>query len=82
MDDLFKEEALVFEQNEEEGTKLWYGSPEKGERYGIQDDSIYATTWNIYGMREITALEFRERGNTQFMGAYIPNKELKGTYSR
>ena len=78
MDDVYKEEMLAFEQSSDD--KVWYGSPEKSERYGIQDDSIFSIAWNIYGMRNLTAADFRMRGVAPFMGMYYENKKVLGRY--
>jgi hypothetical protein len=78
MDDIYKEEMITFEQSTAD--KLWYGSPEKSERYGIQDDCIFSLVWNIYGMRNLTVDHFRPRGVATFMGMYYENKQVMGRY--
>lgn len=78
MDDIFKEEMMNFEQSSDD--KVWYGSPEKSERYGIQDDCIFSIAWNIYGMRNLTVNDFRPRGVASFMGMYYDNKNVLGSY--
>ena len=77
MDDILKEEMLTFEQDQE---KIWYGSPEKTERYGIQDDTMFSTAWGIYGMRNLTVADFRTRGVAPFAGMYYENREVHGRY--
>ena len=78
MDDIYKEEMLAFEQSSD--GKVWFGSPEKSERYGIQDDSIFSSAWGLYGMRNLTAANFRARGVAPFMGMYYENKKVLGRY--
>lgn len=78
MDDIFKEEMITFEQSSD--GKVWYGSPEKSERYGIQDDTVFSIAWGIYGMRNLTVDDFRSRGVAQFMGMYYDNKQVLGRY--
>lgn len=78
MDDIFKEEMLTFEQSSDD--KIWYGSPEKNDRYGIQDDMVYSLGWCIYGMRNLTPSNFRPRGVATFMGLYYENKKVLGRY--
>lgn len=78
MDDIYKEEMITLEQSTDD--KLWYGSPEKSERYGIQDDSVFSIVWGIYGMRNLTVDHFRPRGVASFMGMYYENKQVSGRY--
>lgn len=78
MDDIFKEEMMAFEQSSDD--KVWYGSPEKGERYGIQDDCVFSLAWAIFGMRNLTCNDFRMRGVAPFMGMYYANKNVLGRY--
>lgn len=75
--DIFREQAQQFEHNVD---KKWFGSPEKKERHGIQDDFIYAWNWAIYGGRMVGVYDFRERKNTQMFGMMIQNRELIGSY--
>ena len=78
MDDIFKEEMMAFEQSSDD--KVWYGSPEKSERYGIQDDCVFSLAWAIFGMRNLTCNDFRMRGVAPFMGMYYANKNVLGRY--
>lgn len=78
MNDLLREEMSVFDHNPD--PPRWFGSPEKAEKYGIQDDSLYAIGWGMYGGRNLTVYNFREiRGGT-FFGEYFENRSLMGRY--
>jgi len=57
----------------------WYGSPQKGDNKGVQDDSIYALGWTIYGGRELGVDDFKDRGGNSFFGNFIPD-ERRLTY--
>ena len=80
MDDIYYEEFSTLEQSTND--KLWYGSPEKSDRFGIQDDAVFSIVWNIYGMRNITVNDFRSRGVASFATMYYENKNVLGNYSR
>lgn len=58
-EDVFREEIRLFTHDPD---KKWFGSPEKHTPAGIQDDSIYATGWAMYGGRDYTYMQFRRRG--------------------
>ena len=75
--DLFVEEASVFYHDPD---KHWFGSPEKMEKDGIQDDCIFSLAWCIYGGREISANDFRERRSTFFFGTMIKEQNLFGKW--
>jgi len=80
-DDLCQEEAEIFDHD---SIKRKYGSPQKGERYGIQDDSIYSLGYAIYGGRELNVMDFREirsKKNFGWMAHPSPNS-LYGNYTR
>lgn len=72
-EDIFVEEASIFFHDEE---KHWFGSPEKMEKYGIQDDVMFAIGWAIYGGRDIRVDHFRERNAVPYFGTMIKNKSL------
>lgn len=76
-DDIFVEEMMLFDYNKE---KKIYGSPEKGERRGVQDDCIYSVGWAVYGGRLVTVDDFRVRTASISFGEYFKNKELVGKY--
>ena len=50
----------------------WYGSPQKDEEGGVQDDVMYSLGWGMYGGREYGIEEFRPRKLNAFFGAFDP----------
>ena len=76
-EDILREEAGVFDHDPDE---KWYGSPEKSERYGIQDDSIYSLGWSIYGGRLLSHEDFRSRKSGYSFGSFFGNAGLAGKY--
>jgi len=76
--DLLREEMKVF-YHDLDGR--WFGSPEKGELYGIRDDAMYSIAWSMFGSKLVTPTDFRVRryGGQEF-GLFIPNKQLEGRY--
>ncbi|TRO55561.1 hypothetical protein E2P64_06900 [Candidatus Bathyarchaeota archaeon] len=75
--DLAVEEFKMFDHDT---LKKQFGSPEKMEKGGIQDDFIYSLAWCIYGGRMIGPDEFRVRKGTVSFGGFYPNSELVGNY--
>ena len=75
--DILIEELGLFDHDED--TKR-FGSPEKKRRYGIQDDSVYATGLCIYGGRFITVDEFRPRSGMPNFGVAVPGMGNVGRY--
>jgi hypothetical protein len=76
--DILREEMRHFDHDP---VKKWYGSSEKEEVRGVQDDVLYSSAWAIYGGKELTPHDFKERKPMRaFMGLYIPNNELLGRY--
>ncbi|MCK5862501.1 MAG: hypothetical protein KAH38_08450 [Candidatus Hydrogenedentes bacterium] len=77
--DLLREELGVFDHNTH---RRWFGSPEKKEKGGIQDDSIYALGWGMYGGKNLGPEDFRslslQSGN--MFGSLFQNKEVLGNY--
>ena len=71
--DIITEEMEVFDHD---ATKRWFGSPEKKDRHGVQDDSMYATGWGIYGGRELNVDSFRQRKGKVNFGEMFQNKDL------
>ncbi len=71
------EEMEVFDHDTE---RKWFGSPEKDEKYGIQDDSVYTIGWSIYGGRELTVDDFRLRKSMVSFGSFHPDKTMSGRY--
>ena len=50
-EDILEEEALLFDHDIK--TK-WFGSSEKFQKFGIQDDTMYSLGWCIYGGRTVS----------------------------
>jgi len=76
-DDILREEMSVFMHSSEE---RWFGSPEKMEKYGIQDDCMFSIGWTIYGGREIGVDDFKPRKAFHSFGEMYQNKSLLGLY--
>ena len=76
-DDILEEEMDTFTHDPD---KRWFGSPEKEERLGVQDDSVFSLNWCIYGGRSIGPELFRERGGAPSFGFFFENKHLVGNY--
>ena len=75
--DIFREEMGVFMHD---GDKKWFGSPEKKEKYGIQDDTMYSLGWGVYGGREISFEDFRVRSLTPSFGYFVSGGRMSGKY--
>jgi len=67
-EDVLREEMAIFQHDSD---KKWFGSPEKEEKKGIQDDAMFATAWCIYGGRELSVIDFRPRGRKKWFGTFI-----------
>lgn len=83
-DDIFKEEAEAFDHVPPESGKKtgWFGSPEKFEVRGIQDDAMFSLADCIYVGRKLSPLDFKERKGNIFFGSFFePGKGLMGNYS-
>lgn len=74
--DILQEEATVFYHDSD---KHWFGSPEKNERNGTQDDCIFSLAWCIYGGRELNANDFRERRGEFYFGTMIHEQITHGS---
>ena len=76
---LLLEELEVFDHSP---NGRWFGSPEKDEKYGIQDDSVYALAWGMYGGRELGPDQFRslDYSGGDMFGNLFQNKEVVGNY--
>lgn len=72
-EDILVEEALMFYHDAD---KRWFGSPEKNDKKGVQDDAMFATGWCIYGGRLIRPEEFRERKPNLWFGSFVEDKTL------
>jgi hypothetical protein len=77
--DLHREEFSAFQHLT---AKKWFGSREKAEKKGIQDDSIYSVNWAIWGGRELGVEDFRMRQNRFDFGILLQNRDLLGRYGR
>jgi hypothetical protein len=76
-DDILKEEMSVFDHDVD---KRWFGSPEKKNKNGIQDDSLYSLGWGIYGGRNLGIEAFRSRKSKMFFGNFFQDKSLRAKY--
>jgi hypothetical protein len=76
-EDIFREEAAVFDHDME---KRWFGSPEKKESRGVQDDSVFSAAWGQYGGRLKGLDDFRTRKMGSHFGIMFENKDLLATY--
>jgi len=76
-ENILVEELTVFDHDLD---KKWFGSPEKMEKHGIQDDSVYVLGWSIYGGRELTVDDFRLRKSMASFGFFYGNKDVLGNY--
>jgi hypothetical protein len=76
---ILSEELSVFMHDP---VKRWFGSPRKMEKYGEQDDAMYALGWGLYGGRNLTSEHFRIRRSYQNFGWSIGNKAVLGDYGR
>lgn len=65
--DILREEMEIFTHDLD---KRWFGSPEKKDPAGIQDDSMYATGYALFGMRNLTLLDFRQREHRSAFAQY------------
>lgn len=74
--DILREEMGIFFHDDD---RHWFGSPEKMEKYGVQDDSMFSIAWTIHGGRDLKADDFRERRGTTFFGCMVQNKTLLST---
>jgi len=78
-DDLLKEELTVFDHNPS-STQGKFGSPEKREKYGRQDDCMFAFGSAIYGGLSLGVDSFRERKGMKSFGFFYPNRSLVASY--
>lgn len=74
---ILREELSMFDYHPQ---KKWYGSPEKDQQGGIQDDSVYSLGWAVYGGREFGVDDFRERKADPFFGTYVPGGKKYASY--
>jgi len=77
-DNILTEELLMFDHDQ---NKKWFGSPEKNDSHGVQDDTIFSLMWCLYGGRNLTSYNFRSRNlSNKDFGNYYQKEKLYGTY--
>lgn len=76
-EDILHEEMVTFDYNPK---KKWYGSPHKFDKNGVQDDVIYSLGWCLFGGRELTVYDMRERRQLVNFGTFFGNRSLHGDY--
>lgn len=67
-DDILKEEAEMFDHDSD---KHWFGSPQKQEKYGVQDDAMYSLAWCVWGGKELNISDLRPRKGATSFGVFI-----------
>ena len=70
-DDLLEEELGAFIHDSD---SKWFGSPEKKETHGVQDDSIFSIGWTVFGGRSLGVDDFRIRRSTSAFGIMYDNQ--------
>jgi hypothetical protein len=75
--DIVREELGIFFHDPD---KRWFGSPEKGEVGGIQDDCVFSLAYSIFGGRSLSTDDFKERRGNFFFGTLVLNKDCLGMY--
>jgi len=76
-EDIREEEMSIFNHDSD---KKWFGSPEKGEKFGVQDDWMFANAWALFGGRLLGVEDFRSRTGTAFFGWHQESGSLVGDY--
>ena len=76
-EDIMREEMALFNHD---GDKKWFGSPEKGQRHGVQDDFMFASAWCMYGGRNKGIDDFRQRKTIVSFGEFSPDNSMIGSY--
>lgn len=83
-EDILREEMGAFDhwtKSTDPATKSYmFGSREKFERGGIQDDSVYSVGWGLYGGRELGVDDFRIRRSNIGFGFFSTAEGLLGNY--
>lgn len=77
-EDVRDEEMEVFDHHLDQ---KWFGSGEKMEKYGVQDDFVFSSAWTLYGGKTLGVDDFRARNSNMFFGSFIPQKGLLGDYA-
>ncbi len=79
-ENILEEELKMFDYHPQ---GKWYGSPQKNENEGVQDDAIFALAWTLYGGRDFGVGDFRERKGTSDFGLFVPDENsLLQNYAR
>ncbi len=66
--DILREEMRTFFHDPD---KHWFGSLEKSEMNGAQDDVMFTLAWALYGGREIGASDFKDRRSEHYFGTMV-----------
>lgn len=77
-EDILAEELGLFDHNPE---KRFYGSPEKVQKKGIQDDAVFSLAWCCYGGRALNVDDFKSRKSSSGkFGEFFNENNLVGNY--
>lgn len=76
-EDILEEEARNFDHDP---IRRWYGSVEKQEKYGVQDDCMFSLAWGVYSGRNYGVEYFREMREQISFGEFHTDKTLHGEY--
>lgn len=79
-----KNENILYEEMGEfnhDDDRKWFGSTEKFETRGIQDDVMFALGWGMYGGKHLTLNDFRPRQKMLNFGEFTPGSGLIGKYT-
>jgi len=79
-EDVLQEEARVFDHNPSARDSK-FGSPEKKEKYGRQDDCMFSLGSAVYAGLSLNVESFRERKRSISFGFVFPGTGLSGDYS-
>jgi len=71
-EDILREEMPAFNHDD---TKKWFGSVEKGQKNGVQDDCMFSKAWCIYGGRNLGVDDFRARQGVVNFGTFTPSSD-------
>jgi hypothetical protein len=77
-DNILYEEMRIFDHNQD--PPRWFGSPEKKEKYGVQDDVMFTIGWGIFGGRTLGVEDFRSIKVVPNFGQFFGNRGLAGRY--
>lgn len=76
-EDLFEEEMKMLDHDPD---RKWFGSPEKEEKYGVQDDTQFSVAWTLYGGRLLTPADLRARNLKKNFGVFLGGVQTVGKY--